>query len=58
MMACQNLDMGHIHMGTVAVGNVLWDSGCPSSCAELIVLLRGRYGNNNQAEHFWMELKT
>ena len=41
-----------------SVGNVLWDSGSPSSSAELIQLLRSRYGTEHQAERFRMELKT
>ena len=40
------------------VGNVLRDSGSPASSSELIALLWSRYGNENQAERFWMELKT
>ena len=39
------------------VGNVLWDSGSPSSSVELISLLRSRYGSENQADRFRMELK-
>ena len=41
-----------------AVGNVLWDSGSPTTSTELVALLRSRYGNDNQADHFRMELKT
>ena len=39
------------------VGNVLWDSGSPSSSLELISLLRSRYGSEHQADRFRMELK-
>ena len=41
-----------------SVGNVLWDSGSPASSGELIALLRSRYGMENQADWFRMELKA
>ena len=37
------------------VGNILWDSGSSSSSADLIALLRSRYGFENQTERFWIE---
>ena len=40
------------------VGNVLWDSGSPTSSSDLITLLRSRYGTEHQADRFRMELKT
>ena len=41
-----------------SVGNVLWDSGCPSSSSELLQLLSSRYGTEHQSDRFRMELKT
>ena len=40
------------------VGNILWDSGCHTSSHQLIALLRSRYGTENQADRFKMELKS
>jgi len=49
----------HLQNGLVgSVGNVLWDSGSPRRSADLIGLLRSRFGTDNQAERFRMELKT
>ena len=39
------------------VGNVLWDSGTAKTAEDLIKLLKGRYGTENQSERFRMELK-
>ena len=41
-----------------SVGNVLWDSGSPTSSGELIALLCSRYETENQADRFRMELKA
>ena len=41
-----------------SVGNVLLDSGCPSSSSEFIALLHSRYSTEHQADQFRMELKT
>ena len=39
-------------------GNILWDAGVQSSTADVITLLRNRFGNQNQAERFRAELKA
>src|SRR6266516_1445288 len=46
-------------MGTAA-GSVLWDSGKEkySNAAELITLLKNRFGSENQKERYRMELKS
>jgi len=39
-------------------GNVLWDAGVQSSSADLIQLLRNRFGSQGQAERFRTELRA
>ena len=41
-----------------SIGNVLWDSGSPSTSSELLTLLRSHYGTEFQTNRFRMELKT